>query len=547
MTTAAMGKKYILSPARPPPKFTKISKYSLPPKAQKFKHRRTFHSKVFDPSLKRSIYLKNTHKPLPIRSRPFIIMPVKTRSKTMGPKSVDSSAPRAKAPTVDLKGSTAKLEEIEINTCLSPKRARSDATDSDIKKYNKRVKRETESAESSPDTHLTSEPPKLTNESREKGLENGTEPKNEETPKHGKILKTGTASKDEKDLENAKESKNQESLNGEQSSKKSGKKSRKIRRDWDRLPAASQQGFVNLTGYICYRSGGIQALLHIPVFANWIMDALKPENCVADDNENCVSCTLHRLTSEYWAGTSIFKTWKRFHNILKRKGWGADVDSGHADAGEQLIWILSQIEKEVPSKVYSGLHRLFCIKTDQVIECSGCGYKATSDPGNQHILNLPLRKTATLTGQIESYLAAEKLTDYKCDSCHKVVANSKYLELVRLPEVLCVQINRIQYRNGRQSINHALVKIPTTLDLTKFHPGSPQDGKHQAKIEYELLSVVKHQGGVKFGHYVCAAVGGDGAWKLYDDHSVKSSSAVAATGKANGFDPYMMFYQRKRA
>ncbi|PVH77792.1 cysteine proteinase [Cadophora sp. DSE1049] len=553
-----MGKKYIMSPVRPSPKFTKISKFSLPPKAQKFKHRRTLHSKVFDPSFKRSIYFKNTHKPLPIRSRSFIIMPVKTRSKAAGPKSIDSSAPRAKAPSVDLKVSATKLEESKTSGSTSPKRSRTEATESDANNYNKRVKRETESSES-PDDLLTTEPTKPTGGSCKKNLENAEELKNEEDAQAGNDFKNGDTLKDEKDLKDAKDLRNGEDVkNGEDSrngkdqkgqkaSKKPGKKSRKIRRDWDRLPAASQQGFVNLTGSICYRSGGIQALLHIPAFANWIMDALKPENCVADEKENCVSCILHRLTSEYWAGTSIIKTWKRLHTVLKRKGWGADVGNGHADAGEQLIWILSQIEKEVPAKVYSGLQRLFCIKTDQVIECSGCGYKATSDPGYQHILNLPLQKNATLTGHIEKYLAAEKLTDYKCDSCHKIVANSKYFELVRLPEVLCVQINRIQYRNGRQSINHALVNIPTTLDLTKFHPTSTQDGKQHPKIEYELLSVVKHHGGVKSGHYVCAAVGGDGVWKLYDDSSVKNSSAAAATGKANGFDPFMMFYQRRRA
>ncbi|KAK0122151.1 hypothetical protein ONS95_010412 [Cadophora gregata] len=424
-----MGKKYIMSPVRPSPKFTKIPKYSLPSKAQKFKHRRTLHSKVFDPSFKRSIYFKNTHKPLPIRSRSFVIMPVKTRGKTAGPKSVDLSAPRLKSPTIDLKVSIPSTEESGISKCPSPKRARSDATEADTNKFNKRVKRGTDSFESSPDNLAASEViPKVSSNSSIKHPEqNGEHEPNGKAKKKGEHSKEGKESKKAKDFKNEEKPKNGlDFKSGEKPSRKPGKKSR-IRRDWDRLPAASQQGFVNLTGSICYRSGGIQALLHIPAFANWVMDDLKPENCVAKEKENCVSCILHQLTTEYWAGASIMKTWKRLNIILRRKGWGADVGNGHADAGEQLIWILSQIEKEVPSKIYSGLQRLFCIKSDQIIECSGCGYKATSNPGNQHILNLPLQKNATLTGHIDGYLAREKLTDYKCDSCHKVVINSKYL------------------------------------------------------------------------------------------------------------------------
>jgi len=355
-----MGNKYIMSPVRPAPKFTKIPKYSLPPKAQKFKHRRTLHSKAFDPAFKRTLHFKHTHKPLPIRSRSFIIMPVKTRSKTAGPKSVDARTPNAKATSVDLKAPATKVEEREISGSTSPKRSRTEATESEANNSSKRVKRETESSETR-DEHSTTKPVKPTGGNRKKNLETGSALKNGDDAQAGSDLKTEETAKNEKDLKDAETSnnegvKNEEDLqegerrNRQKASNKSAKKSRKIRRDWERLPAASQQGFRNLTGNICYRASGIQALLHIPAFANWIMDALKPEICVAAEKEKCVSCTLYRLTSEYWSGGSINQTWQRLHTILKKKGWGADIGNGHADAGEQLIWILSQIEKEVPSK-----------------------------------------------------------------------------------------------------------------------------------------------------------------------------------------------------
>merc|ERR1712093_326273 len=60
--------------------------------------------------------------------------------------------------------------------------------------------------------------------------------------------------------------------------------------------------------------------------------------------------------------------------------------------------LIREGQRLIRVRVYAGLQRLFRIRTDQVIECSGCGYKATSDPGFQHILNLPLQKSATLNG-----------------------------------------------------------------------------------------------------------------------------------------------------
>ncbi|KAL2066404.1 hypothetical protein VTL71DRAFT_2475 [Oculimacula yallundae] len=340
-----------------------------------------------------------------------------------------------------------------------------------------------------------------------------------------------------------------------------------IRRDWDRMPVASQQGFENITGAICYRNAAVQALFHIPGFVNWVMDHLQPEKCVAENKKDCVSCCLHLLATKYWAGAKLNETWRRFHTILRRKGWGIDAGNGQADAGEQLIWIFDTMSKELPTETYAHLSHLFRIASSSIVSCGSCGHKSSSNPGNQYILNIALqRNITTLSENISSHLTPELLTDYKCESCGKTKGNRKYVEITRLPELICVQLNRIGWnrKTGRPVMNRSAIGIPTVLDMsshlkrkgskisssssspnanTKQHQKKMDD--NLPKIEYELLSVVKHSGSAAGGHYICAAVGPDANWRLFDDRSVTRSSAVQAT-RGGGFDPFIMYYQRKR-
>jgi ubiquitin C-terminal hydrolase len=197
------------------------------------------------------------------------------------------------------------------------------------------------------------------------------------------------------------------------------------------------------------------------------------------------------------------------------------------------------------------MEKMFCLKSGLIIHCSACGHKCISNPGPQQILNLPLQRHASnLDGHIDQHFAVDILDDYRCDSCKKVVQNSKSTQIKRFPEVLCVQLNRIEYnpRNGRQIVNHREISIPTTLDMARYKSKKSTEPSQQPsrKVEYELLSVIKHHGSVSSGHYICGAVGSDGKWNIFDDKSVTQSSAKQATSKAHHFDPFMMYYQMKR-
>ena len=92
---------------------------------------------------------------------------------------------------------------------------------------------------------------------------------------------------------------------------------------------------------------------------------------MSDDPESCVSCSIRRLTLEYWSAArssaaltkvlqamqALFRTCKYFFSssavhILKQNssvGWKPDVASGHADPDEQATWIFNMMSRELPS------------------------------------------------------------------------------------------------------------------------------------------------------------------------------------------------------
>lgn len=84
------------------------------------------------------------------------------------------------------------------------------------------------------------------------------------------------------------------------------------------MPSSLQRGMTNHTGAVCYRLSLIQSLLHLPVFVNWVLDQVLSATCVADNHEACVSCCLHQLVKQYWAGASTLKNLQILNVLLKQ-------------------------------------------------------------------------------------------------------------------------------------------------------------------------------------------------------------------------------------
>ena len=82
------------------------------------------------------------------------------------------------------------------------------------------------------------------------------------------------------------------------------------------------------------------------------------------------------------------------------------------------------------------------------------------------------------------------------------------------------------------------MSIPTILCLTQFS----SRGEH---LRYELKSVVHHRGNIEAGHYIAFAEGPYAAWSVMDNKvSARATLAEAKENRKEGFNPYMLFYQR---
>ncbi|KAL5325928.1 hypothetical protein ACEPPN_007063 [Leptodophora sp. 'Broadleaf-Isolate-01'] len=330
----------------------------------------------------------------------------------------------------------------------------------------------------------------------------------------------------------------------------------KLRFDWKRMPVQSQKGMRNHTGAVCYRLSCLQALFHIPVFVNWVMDTLRPADCLSDIKADCVSCCLNALVTEYWAGTNVLKTLERFDAILAKKGWSSDVDNGQADPEDQVVALFKFILEEIPSKNYSTLESITSLNYTDIITCTACGYKSKNHNLSCHNLCLPMDAEDSTFMEYVERSTKDTLEGWRCHSCHEAVDALRTMEFSHFPEFLTVQLKRYEYKMklGTYVKNRADVQIPKILDLTKFQstestylgPGRP------GKVEYELTSVVAHAGQLVGGHYICHAAGADRQWYRYDD-SMVSKSSVAMACKNSGpakkiysFTPYIMYYQKKR-
>jgi uncharacterized UBP type Zn finger protein len=55
----------------------------------------------------------------------------------------------------------------------------------------------------------------------------------------------------------------------------------------------------NLTGALCYRHSLFQALVHSPIFANWLLKNHQPSDCIVESGETCVACAMKRMATAY--------------------------------------------------------------------------------------------------------------------------------------------------------------------------------------------------------------------------------------------------------
>ncbi|RFU32698.1 hypothetical protein B7463_g3648, partial [Scytalidium lignicola] len=323
----------------------------------------------------------------------------------------------------------------------------------------------------------------------------------------------------------------------------------KVRGDWSQRSASAQRGLANFTGVLCYRHSLFQALLHQPKFVNWLEEYHRPEHCVSESRERCVSCQLRVLSRVYWGRVGCPKSQLNqilvdIDKIFRQRGWRPDSGSGgQADPEEQVSWILKQIREEVPSEFFAYLEASHLLVTNSIVKCNRCGKESKTEAHTEGGLSVPIQpairpKPGSLTAYLQRYMD-EIVEDYRCEGCQDKGKKFRTQNIQHAPDILLVQLKRFSWDGSKDS---SPVSISVGLDLNRY-----RDTENESQLRYELTAVIQHSGSTGSGHYVCSARGPDGKWYCFNDSTVSTTDIAAAVG-GNGrglFTPYMLYFQRK--
>ena len=132
-----------------------------------------------------------------------------------------------------------------------------------------------------------------------------------------------------------------------------------------------------------------------------------------------------------------------------------------------------------------------------------------------------------------------------CSGCKEHVQATKTMELMRLPEILIIQLKRFEWNNAFSSDKiNTLIDYPLNqLDMSKHCIDSKYAIRSGEKPIYDLYAVSNHFGRMGFGHYTahCRDVQ-ESQWYTLDDSSCRPCSENDVKSKAG----YVLFYQLRK-
>lgn len=306
-------------------------------------------------------------------------------------------------------------------------------------------------------------------------------------------------------------------------------------------------GFNNI-GNTCYLNSALQAFLHVPALAQWLVsDKEHRERCSKESP--CLICAMARtlILSQSTNQSSFTPTMitNRLSQICKHL-----MPGRQEDAHEFLRYLIEKMEKayllrfknepwfkdlDQYSKETTPLNQILGGYLRSTVTCLSCNHESVTF---QHFQDLPLdiSRVSTLAEAISGYFSRENLEEcgYKCESCKKRVSAAKRFTIERLPVVLCIQLKRFTPMGGKLG---KPIQISERLSLHKYL--SKQGNPHQ-DCTYRYVSMVTHLGGSgASGHYTAIAMGPNGNFYHFDD------SRVSVAGSEGGLrnNGYVLFYE----
>ncbi|KAI5645357.1 ubiquitin carboxyl-terminal hydrolase domain-containing protein [Phthorimaea operculella] len=316
----------------------------------------------------------------------------------------------------------------------------------------------------------------------------------------------------------------------------------KVQIGWQSAWAAGA-GMQNV-GNTCYLNSTLQALYHVPAFANWLVsEAPHAEKC--NQQEACVICGMRAtLMATQKSGGAPIKPWQVYSKL--RLICRHLTPGRQEDAHEFLRYLVEAMEKcyltRIPnsekldqySKETTPLNQILGGYLRSTVRCLACHHLSVTYQHFQDLL-LDIRKHSTLDEALDSFFSRERLEDlgYKCEACNKKVSATKQFQVERAPAVLCVALKRFSLAGGKLSKH---VQFRKKISLAKYmHTNNNQP------LTYKLVSLVTHLGpSQNCGHYTAIGQAPNSNYYQFDDSCVRPLPLSAVLGT----NAYIMFFER---
>ncbi|KAH9925470.1 cysteine proteinase [Amylocystis lapponica] len=336
------------------------------------------------------------------------------------------------------------------------------------------------------------------------------------------------------------------------------------------IPCQGRRGLLNL-GQTCFMNVILQSFLANTLLRNWFLsDKHNHKLCKAKD---CTCCEMDKLFTEIFSeNTAPFGP-----TSFLATTWRASAElSGYAqhDAHEFFISALNQIHgTSRGSTIFSCIcivHSTFGGILQSDVKCERCG-QVTSAADPMLDISLELKdkggeaagQELTLASCLRKFTQPEKLgpNEYSCAKCGKASHASKRMSIRKLPPVLSFQFKRFEHKSSDKSTARKIeapVRFSATINMAPYttlvmdmqeqeskgagtaRPASFAHLGPEALYEYDLFSVVCHEGQIDNGHYTCFSRSQD-EWYRFDDDKVTHSSLGACLNS----QAYMCFYVKR--
>ncbi|TCD65249.1 hypothetical protein EIP91_002957 [Steccherinum ochraceum] len=331
------------------------------------------------------------------------------------------------------------------------------------------------------------------------------------------------------------------------------------------IPCQGRRGLLNL-GQTCYLNVILQSFVANPLLRNYFLSD-KHNTKLCSKTKDCGCCEMDKLFSEVYSGNEA-----PFGPIsFLSTTWRASSDlAGYSqqDAHECFISTLNHVHATSRGSTKLScicvVHSTFDGLLQSDVKCERCGnVTTTTDPMLDISLDLKSKggevgQEYTLASCLRRFTHPEKLSAYNCVKCSKTTPASKRLSIRKLPPVLSFQFKRFEHKTADHSTAHKIessVRFPASINMAEYttlvmnarngkdekggseqhpYPGPP------ALYDYDLFSVVCHDGHIDNGHYTCFTRHQD-EWYYFDDDKVTHSTL----GKCLRSQAYMCFYVKR--